>query len=82
MKISQRISELQTQTVGSTLRWSKFTKGHNSVKKTVGGVMVLNLCTSSDDALYLYQVKKIHVSHRVSELLSGCYLNTEICKGA
>ena len=44
--------------------------------------MVLNLCTSSDDALYLYQVKKIHVSHRVSELLSGCYLNTEICKGA
>ena len=32
MKISQRVSELQTQTVGLTLGWSKFTKGHNSVK--------------------------------------------------
>ena len=29
--------------------------GHNSIK-TVGGIMVLNLCTSSDDALYLYYV--------------------------
>ena len=33
----------------------KFTKGHNSVKG-VGGVKVLVLCTSSDTALYLYQV--------------------------
>ena len=33
----------------------KFAKGHNSVKN-VGGVMVLVLCMSSDDALYLYQV--------------------------
>ena len=49
MKVSQRVSELQTQTVGSTLRWLQFTKGHNSVK-TVDGVMVLNLCTLSDDA--------------------------------
>ena len=32
MKISQRVSELQTQTLGSTLGWSQFTKGHNSVK--------------------------------------------------
>ena len=48
MKISQRVSELQTQTVGS-----KFTKGHNSIK-TVDGVMVLNHCRSSDDALYMY----------------------------
>ena len=32
MKISQRVSELQTQTVGLTLGWLKFTKGHNSVK--------------------------------------------------
>ena len=32
MKTSQRVSELQTQTVGLTLGWSKFTKGHNSVK--------------------------------------------------
>ena len=40
-----------------TLGWSQFTKGHNSVK-TVNGVMVLNFCTSSDDALYLYQVSR------------------------
>ena len=31
-----------------------FSKGHNSVKN-VDGVMVLVLCTSSDNALYLYQ---------------------------
>ena len=55
--VSQRVSELQTQIVGSTLGWSQFTKGHNSVK-TVTGVMVLNLCTSSADALYLYQVSR------------------------
>ena len=55
MKVSQKVSDLQTQTVGSTLGWSQFTKGHNSIK-TVDGVMVLNLCTSSDDDLYLYQV--------------------------
>ena len=30
---------------------SKFTKGYNSIK-TVNGVMVLNLCTSPDDALF------------------------------
>ena len=41
----------------STLGWSQFTKGHNSVK-TVDEVMVLNLCTSPDDALYLYQVSR------------------------
>ena len=33
------------------------TKGHNSVKN-VGGVMVLVLCTSSDDVLYLYKVSR------------------------
>ena len=49
MKISQRVSEIQTQTVGSTLLWSQFTKAHNTVK-TVDRVMVLNLCTLSDDA--------------------------------
>ena len=32
----------------------KFAKGHNSVKN-VGGVMILSLCTSFDNALYLYQ---------------------------
>ena len=31
-------------------RVSHFTKGHYSVK-TLNGVMVLNLCTSSDEAL-------------------------------
>ena len=41
MKMSQRVFELQTQTVGSTLGWSQFMKGHNSIK-TVDGVMVLN----------------------------------------
>ena len=53
-------------------------KGHNSVI-TVDGVIVLNLYTLSDDALYLFQ--KL-ISHRVSELLSGCDLYTKICKGA
>ena len=55
------------------------TKGHNSVK-TVDGVIVLNLCTFSGEALYLYRFKTI--SHRVSELLSGCDLYNKICKGA
>ena len=57
MKLSQRVSESETQTVGLTLGWSQFTKEHNSVK-TENGVMVLNLCTSSDDALYLYQLSR------------------------
>ena len=39
------------------LGWSQFTKGHNSVK-TVDGIMVLYLCISTDDALYLYQVSR------------------------
>ena len=57
MKVSKRVSELQTQTLGLTLGWSQLTKGQNSVK-TVDGVMVLNFCTPSDDALYLYQVSR------------------------
>ena len=32
-----------------------FSKRHNSVKNVDGVVMVLILCTSSDNALYLYQ---------------------------
>ena len=36
-----------------TISIVKFAKGNNSVK-TVGGVMVLVLCTAFDDALYLY----------------------------
>ena len=57
MKVSQRVSELQTQIEGSTQGWLQFTKGHTSVK-TVVGIMELNLCTSSDDAIYLYQVSR------------------------
>ena len=57
MKVSQRVSKLETQTVEWTPGWSQFTKGHNSVK-TVNGVMVLNLCISSDNPLYLYQVSR------------------------
>ena len=33
----------------------KFSKGHNSIY-SVGGVMVFDLSTLSDNALYLYQV--------------------------
>ena len=33
----------------------KITKGNNSAKN-VGGVRVINLCTSSGHALYFYQV--------------------------
>ena len=33
----------------------KISKGNNSAKN-VGGVTVVNLCTSSDHGLYLYQV--------------------------
>ena len=35
----------------------KISKGHISVKN-VGGVSVLDLCTSSDDSLYLYKVSR------------------------
>ena len=73
------VSELQTQTVGSTLGWSQFTKGHNSVK-TLSGVMLLVLCTLFNDALNLYQSFK-KTSQRVSELLSRCHVHTEIYKG-
>ena len=39
------------------LGWSQFTKGHNSVKSG-DEVMVIYLCISPDDALYLYQVSR------------------------
>ena len=38
-----------------TISILKITKGNNSAKN-VGGVNVVNLCTSSDHALYVYQV--------------------------
>ena len=44
----------------------KFTKGNNSVKD-VGGVIVLVLCTLSDNALYLSQV-----SHLGMFVTTGC----------
>ena len=34
---------------------TQFTKGHTSIK-TADGLIVLVLCTLSDDALYFYQV--------------------------
>ena len=57
MKVSQTVSELETQTVGSTLRWSQFAEGHNSVKR-IDGVMVLEVYTFSDDAKYLSKVSR------------------------
>ena len=36
----------------------EFTKGHNS-KENVDGVMILNLCTLSADALYLFSFVKM-----------------------
>ena len=42
--------------------------------------MVLNLCISPDNALYLYQVSRKYLK-RVSELLRGCSLYTKCSKG-
>ena len=61
MKLSQRVSELETQTVRSTLGRDGGGRNLQSgiiAVKTVNEGMVLNLCTSSDDALYLYQVSR------------------------
>ena len=40
---------------GLDFQYSKFSKGHNSVKN-VGRSMVLTLCISSNHVLYLYKV--------------------------
>ena len=61
MKISQMVSELQTLTAGSTLGWSQLTKGYNSMK-TVDGVKVLKLCTSSDEIEYLHHVSRKYLT--------------------
>ena len=50
MKISQRDRELL---YGHDVH-SEILKGA-SFRKNIGGVKFLNLCTSSDDALYLYK---------------------------
>ena len=57
MKVSKRVLELETGTVGSMLGCSQFTKGHNYIK-SIGRVMIFILFTSSDDVLYLYQVSR------------------------
>ena len=51
MKISEKFSKLLS---GHYFQTEMF-KGHNSLKN-VGPVMVLNLCTSSYDALYLVYI--------------------------
>ena len=40
---------------GLDFQYSKFSKGHNSVKN-IGRSMVLALCISSNRALYMYKV--------------------------
>ena len=73
MKVSQTVSELETQTVGSTLGSSPLTKVHNSVK-TVNVVTVYYLCTSSDDALYCTQFQDtISEGFRVIERMRFIY---------
>ena len=63
---------VQTQTVGSKLGWSQLTKEHNV--KSVDGVIVLNLCISSDDALYQYQVSRKYLKiFRVIERMRFVY---------
>ena len=75
MKVSQRVSESQTQTVGSTLGWSQFTKGHNSTK-TVDGVIILNS---------IHRLVMFDICTRFQENISKgfrikCNLYTEICQ--
>ena len=73
MKVAQRVSELETQPAGLTLVWSEFTKGHNNTVKTVNKVMVLNLCTSSDAALYFEFQENISKGFRIIERLRFVY---------
>ena len=56
----------------------KITKGNNS-PSNVGGVTVVNLCTSSGHALYFYQVCEIILNG--SKLQSGHNFYTENYKG-
>ena len=51
MKLSERYQSYRADTISIL----KISKGNNSTKN-VGGVMVVNLCTSSGHALYFYQV--------------------------
>ena len=56
IKFHENISKGFRAIEGLLFPHSGFSKGHNSVKKTVGRVMVLVLCILSDLALYLYKV--------------------------
>ena len=49
VKLYRRVSKLYADTISIL----KITKGNNSAKD-VGGVTVVNLCTSSGHALYFY----------------------------
>ena len=51
VKLSQRYQSYRVDTISI---W-KITKGNNSAKN-VGGMTVVNLCTSSGHAIYFYQV--------------------------
>ena len=80
MRVSQRVSELQIQTIGLTLGWSQFTKGHNSVT-AVDGLTELNLYTKSADALYLYRVsRKYHKGFHIY-CADVIYIYESISKG-
>ena len=90
-EISQRVSELLQGCL-----YTERSKGIISVNG-VGGVMVLVLSASPEIVLYLYQVLSqfikghnsvktvdgvVILNFLISELLSGCLLYIEICKGA
>ena len=56
--ISTKFCEIISNSISyrvDTISILKITKGNNSAKK-VGGVTVVDLCTSSSHALYFYQV--------------------------
>ena len=55
IKFHENISKVFRTIKGLLFPYSRFSKGHNSVK-TVGSVMVLVLCILSDLALYLNKV--------------------------
>ena len=54
-KFSLKYSAWYQSYTADTIFIGKFSKGHTSVK-SISGVSVLVLCTSSDNGLYLYQV--------------------------
>ena len=55
IKFCEIISKRYQSYRGDTISILKITKGNNSARN-VGGVTVVDLCTSSGHALYFYQV--------------------------